>query len=281
MDITAPVTELVQNGGAVIETFVEGAGPALIMLPSYGRDAGADFDHFAKIVAKAGFQVLRPRPRGIGRSSGSMSASLQDMADDVVSVIYRLAEGSAVVLGHAYGNVIARLLANSRSDVVRGIILVTASADNPPKDIEELPFIAGNLALPEEERLQALRRGFFAPYHDARQWLSGWYPDTLQMQKAAINKANPSTFSAAGTAPILEIIAESDPFNPFSSWRERRERFGERVTTRIIADADHALFPEQTPFVGELVIQWMCSLQGQNKTRISSANQMLISANQQ
>ncbi len=257
MATTTQVTEMVSNGDAVIETFLNGKGPSIVMLPSYGRDVGADFDEFAEIVAQAGFQVLRPRPRGIGRSSGSINASLRDMADDAAKVIQQLANGTAVVMGHAYGTGVARLLATSHGDLVRGLILATAAADNPPKDTEELPFIAGNPAPPEEERLQALRRGFFAPHHDARQWLSGWYPETLQTQKAALSKMNHAAFSEAGSGPILQIIAESDPFNPFSSWRERREKWGQRVTTRIVADAAHALFPEQTPFVAEIVIRWL------------------------
>ncbi len=262
MIVTDRTTEMVTTGDAVIETFVDGEGPAVVMLPSYGRDVADDFDDFAREVAKAGFKVLRPRPRGIGRSSGSMSASLQDMADDAAEVIQNLADGNAVVMGHAYGTGVARLLATTHDELVRGLILATAPADNPPHDTAPLPFIAGNPALSEEERLQALTKGFFAPHHDPRVWLTGWYPQTLQMQKAALAAMDPSTFSGAGTAPILQIIAESDPFNPFSSWRERREKFGARVTTRIVADCAHSLFPEQTPAVADIVIGWLRSLDG-------------------
>ena len=75
------VTEMILNGYAVIDTFINGKGLAIVMLPSYGRDVRADFDEFAEIVAEAGFQVLRPRPRGIGRSANSINASPQDMPD--------------------------------------------------------------------------------------------------------------------------------------------------------------------------------------------------------
>ena len=259
-DCMAPnhrLTELVSNGDAIIETLIDGKGPAIVMLPSYGRDVGADFNEFAEIVAEAGFHLLRPRPRGIGRSSGSMHASLQDMADDAAKVIQHLADGTAIVMGHAYGTGVARILATSHSEMVGGIILANAPADKPPADTEQLPFIAGNPALPEEERLQALSRGFFAPHHDARPWLSGWYPETLQMQKAALAEKGRSAIREGGTAPILQIISESDPFNPFDSWRERREKWGARVTARIVADASHSLFPEQTPIVAEIVIRWL------------------------
>jgi pimeloyl-ACP methyl ester carboxylesterase len=251
---------MVSNGDAVIETYVDGRGPALVVLPSYGRDGGEDFDEFSELVVRAGFHVLRPQPRGVGRSSGSTQASLQDMANDVAKVIQQLAGGNAAVLGHAFGNGVARLLAMSHGEVVKGTILAAASGSGVSKEVNETPFIAGNPSLPEQDRLAALSLAFFAPHHDARQWLTGWYPETLHMQKTAVQAVNPADFSRAGTAPILQIIAESDPWNPYSSWRELREQCGDRVTTRIVADASHALFPEQTPIVADIVIAWLQSL---------------------
>ncbi len=263
MVITERSTEVVSNGSAAIEVFVDGAGPAIVIVPSYGRDAAGDFDDFAKLIAAAGFKVVRPQPRGTGRSSGSMSASLQDMADDAARVIQVLAGGRAVMMGHAFGSYVASLLAATHPQVVRGTILAAGISEGTANDIASLPFIAGNLDLPESERLQALSRGFFAPHHDARVWLSGWYPATLQMQKAAFAAADVSTFYDAGTAPILQIFAENDPFNPFSGWRVRREKLGARVTSRIVADASHALFPEQTSAVAGIVIHWLRSLDPQ------------------
>ena len=61
-------TELVRLGDVTIESLVEGAGPAIVMLPSLGRDGYEDFDDVAARLAAAGFTVLRPQPRGIGTS---------------------------------------------------------------------------------------------------------------------------------------------------------------------------------------------------------------------
>lgn len=257
-------TMLVQHGEACIETYVDGSGPALVILPSYGRDGGDDFEEFTKLVAGAGFSVLRPQPRGIGRSAGPMSASLQNMADDVAEVIEKLAGGPAVVLGHAFGNGVARLLACTHPEAVKGTILAAAYSGGGgiPKEVDEAPFVAGNPSLPEKERLAALCLAFFAPHHDARPWLRGWYPATLRMQADAVKAVNPADFHYAGSAPILEIIAESDPFTPYHSWRNLRDACAGRVTTHIVADASHALFPEQTPAVAEIVVRWMQSLWG-------------------
>jgi pimeloyl-ACP methyl ester carboxylesterase len=42
----------------------------VVILPSYGRDGGDEFDSLAVALAGAGYRVLRPQPRGIGRSTG-------------------------------------------------------------------------------------------------------------------------------------------------------------------------------------------------------------------
>jgi len=54
-----------------IETYADGGnGPDVVILPSYGRDGGADFDPLTAALAGAGCRVLRPQPRGIAKSAG-------------------------------------------------------------------------------------------------------------------------------------------------------------------------------------------------------------------
>jgi hypothetical protein len=54
-------------------------------------------------------------------------------------------------------------------------------------EVNSAPFRAGDPALPEEERLAALRVAFFAPGPDPCSWLTGWHPTTLRMQHAAVS----------------------------------------------------------------------------------------------
>jgi len=37
-------SEIVSAGAASIETYVDGHGPAVVIIPSYGRDGGEDFE---------------------------------------------------------------------------------------------------------------------------------------------------------------------------------------------------------------------------------------------
>ena len=65
---------------------------------------------------------------------------------------------------------------------------------------------------------------------------------------------------AAGTAPILEIIAALDPFHSPDQWGDLRAQLGARVTTTVIEDASHALFPEQPDAVAGAVIDYLRTL---------------------
>jgi hypothetical protein len=52
---------MVPDGSMSIETYIDGdkGGPDVV-LPSYGRDGGADFDRFAAALVGAGYRVLLP-----------------------------------------------------------------------------------------------------------------------------------------------------------------------------------------------------------------------------
>jgi len=256
-------SEMVTEGDVTIETFVEGNGPTVVMLPSSGRDGGEDFDAVAARIAAAGFKVLRPQPRGIMGSKGPMQGvSLHQLADDVVMVIGRLGGGRAVIMGHAFGHFVARMAAVDHPATVRGVVLAAAAAASYPPDIAATPYKSGNRALPDAERLAALRLGFFAPGHDPAPWLHGWWPEAQRMEADSREKAGvkQSDWWSAGRAPLLELIPAEDPFKPRDKWGEMAAAYGDRVKTVVIPNASHALIPEQPDAVADAVIAWMKTL---------------------
>ena len=264
------LTRTVNNGETVIETYVQGSGRPVVLLPSYGRDGGDDFDHTAARIAHAGYLVLRPQPRGAAGSSGSLDGvTMQDLCQDVVTAVDAFASGPAVVLGHAFGNIVARGIALHFPDRVSAIGLIAASSSKPPHDVGVTPFEAADLDAPEADRLAALRLGFFAPGHDPRVWLSGWYPATLAMERKAAphGDLSKSDLWGGGDSPILELIPEFDPFKPRDQWTELRDSFGDRITTRIVAGASHALFPEQPEGVVEAILPWLSRVSPHGPTR--------------
>ena len=186
-----------------------------------------------------------------------MGLTLHDLADDVASAIRAYAEGPAVVLGHAFGNVLARVVTTDHPDLVTAVVLAAAEGSKVPENVGQAPFIAGDPTLPEAERLMALREAFFAPGHDPRIWLRGWYPTTLAMQREAVRASSLEESWVCGTVPLLQLIAEHDPFMPRAYWHELRHEFGPRVTAIVIENASHALFPEQPNRVANAVLSWL------------------------
>ncbi len=243
----------------------EGAGPLVVLLPSRGRDS-EDYDEVAAGIAKAGYRVLRPQPRGTGASTGAMTGlTLHDFARDVAAVIAHAGGGPAVVAGHAFGNWVARMTAADHPRLVRGVAILAAAAKSYPgfagaKRLVEAVKKAGDPALPDAERLAHLRAAFFAPGHDASVWLKGWYPEVNESQFAAGRATRQEEWWGAGRAPLLDLQAALDPFKPRETTNELRDEFGERVSVAVIPDASHALIPEQPAAVVAAIVAWMRKL---------------------
>lgn len=263
---TTTLTEIVRYEDVVIETFVQGNGEPIVILPSLGRGA-ADFDKVAELLEMAGHTVIRPQPRDIGSSTGPMQElDLHDLARDVAAVLDHLAVKSAVVVGHAFGSQPARMLAVDRPDLIRALVLAAASAGKVPKNIKEKPYGrlraeidgAGNPALSEEERIRCLEAAFFAPGNDPRVWLNGWSWPTHEMQTFARNNSPIDEYWAGGVVPILDLQAASDAVvipNIF------RPMLGARVSVELIEGAGHAMAPERPEAMTDAILKFVASLE--------------------
>jgi pimeloyl-ACP methyl ester carboxylesterase len=253
--------KIVPAGEARIEVIAEGEGPLLVLLPSSSRDS-EDFDDIAASFAAAGLRVLRPQPRGMGASVGWMeNLTLHDFAADVAAVIEAEGGGPAVVLGHAFGQWVARTLAADRGDLVRGVVLAAAAAKNAPPELREHLARCANPDLPNVVRLAALRVAFFAPGHDPSEWLGGWHKAAGAAQRAAATATPQAEWWTAGTAPVLDLQAEKDPWRPRDTLNQMRDDLGaERATVVVIPDASHALIPEQPEKLVAAVLDWMRGL---------------------
>jgi pimeloyl-ACP methyl ester carboxylesterase len=254
------VRELVKYRDVEIDVIVDGNGPAIVFLPSLARDSD-DYDAVASGLADAGYRVLRPQPRGIGRSRGPMkNISLHDFARDVAEVVTRLGAGRAVLVGHAYGNWVARMTAVDHPQLVRGVVIAAAAAKQYAPELTVAVTKAGDLALPDNERLEALRFAFFAPGNDATVWLTGWHPEVRDSQRAAVAAVKQDEWWSGGSAPLLDLQAAQDPFKPATKRNEMKNEFGDRVTLVVIDNASHALIPEQPKAVVDALVEWVSLL---------------------
>jgi pimeloyl-ACP methyl ester carboxylesterase len=207
--------------------------------------------------------VLRPQPRGIGKSSGTLHGlTLHDLASDVAAVIAHANAGPAVLVGHAFGNWVARMAAADHPRRVRGVAILAAAAKTYPKELAEAVTKCADTSLPGAKRLEYLKYAFFAPGHDASGWLEGFYPEVNASQRAAGLATPQDEWWGAGTARLLDLQAEHDRFRPRETVNELREELGERVSVVTIRDAGHALVPEQPAAVAAALLAWIQTLSG-------------------
>lgn len=258
--MTARRRELLDLGDARIDVIVEGAGPAIVLLPSSLRDS-EDFDPLAESIAAEGFQVLRPQPRGMGASSPPPPGmTLETLAADVAGVIGQLADGPAVVVGHAYGHWVARVTDLRHPRAVRGVVVLGAAACQFPPGMAEALAIASDPQRGDEERLAALRTCMFAPGNDPRPWLAGWHPQWRAAYRAAAQQPPRDEWSGRTHAPLLDLQGARDAWRPPATRGELRDAIGERVTVRLIEGAGHALVPEQPRAVARAIVDWVRQL---------------------
>jgi len=261
-------------GNVSIEALVEGSGPLVVMIASLGRPA-QDFDDLSRRVAAAGFTAACLQPRGIGKSVGPMlGISLADLAGDVALVVERLAGGPAVLVGHAFGQRVARMLATTRPDLVKGIVMLAAGGKVPvPQRAREALSGCFDPTLPDDAHIENVRYAFFAPGNDPAVWRSGWYPEVAQMQRAATvgldrngpnaaqsggrRTASVEAWWAGGSAPLLVIQGLQDTVALPENGRLLKAEFGDRVRLTEIDRAGHALLPEQPELVATNVLAFL------------------------
>jgi pimeloyl-ACP methyl ester carboxylesterase len=253
-----PERTVVARGEVRIEVLAQGQGNVVVLLPSLGRGAG-DFDTVAERLAGAGYRVLRPQPRGIGESRGPLAGiDLHDCAADVAAVIEQDSNGPAFVVGHAFGNRVARMLATDRPELVRAVALVAANigkAPSPPR-MRAAIRASADPSLPDAERLEALQFAFFAPGNDPRPWLEGWHPEVLAAQRIAGDRTSREEDFAAGRAPVLYLQPDHDPLAHAEDAEAYARQFGARVTVVVIGRASHAVIAEQPEAVSAALIAY-------------------------
>ncbi|MGA3005976.1 MAG: alpha/beta fold hydrolase, partial [Acetobacteraceae bacterium] len=113
-------------GDATLECTLRGSGAPVVLLANAGCSTDY-FDHLASVLVTRGFQTISINMRGVGGSRGSLDgATLHDLAADVAGVIKAIGCGPVHLVGHAFGNRIARCLAVDQPPLVRSVTLLAA-----------------------------------------------------------------------------------------------------------------------------------------------------------
>lgn len=256
------MTHTVNYGDVHLVVHAFGAGPRVVMMPSLGRGA-SDFFAIAERVAAAGYRVLCPEPRGLGGSRGPLHGiTLHDYARDIATVIEHDGGGATLVVGHAFGNFIARTMGADYPQLTRAVVLLAATHTWPlAADLRDSINKCHMMNLPEDVRLRHLQHVFFAPGNDARVWLGGWDEEVMHAERDATEATPKEEWWTAGTGPVLDVIPLNDPLSPPDSRASYRDEWGaHRVTLAEIPNAAHALLPEQPTAVADALIAYMKQL---------------------
>ena len=253
------VSSIVDLGPVQIEMLEQGKGPAVLFLASLGRGA-EDYKEAGSLVASESFRVLLLQPRGVGASKGPMKGvTLHDLADDVAGVIKKKVGEPAMIVGHAFGNFVARMTAADHPDVTRAVCVLAGTSGLVEIDptANESVFKSSDMSLSEEERLVHLRRAFFAPGNDARIWLTGWYPETKEMQREAQKAVPREAWTGAGGKPVLNLQTADDTIAPSRHAHTLREKYGDRITTVMVCNAGHAAVEEQPHEIASVIVRYI------------------------
>src|ERR1043166_5052593 len=116
----------IEVGGATLECTFYGSGTPVVLLANAGCSTGY-LDDLARVLAAGGLQVISVNMRGTGESRGPLDGiTVHDLAADVAGVLEAMDCGPAHLVGHAFGNRIARCLAVDRPALVRSVTLLAA-----------------------------------------------------------------------------------------------------------------------------------------------------------
>lgn len=243
------------NGIATLSARIAGSGPTFVLLPGLGRPS-SDLDGFAELLVDAGYRVVLPEPRGIPPSTGELEGiTLHDLAADIAAVLGAAGGAPAVLVGHAFGNRVARTLAADAPHLVRLVVLLSCSGMVQPEPaIAEAIRLAQAPDTPPDVREQAVRDAWYGPGRDISTWLSGWSQPVMRAYLAAAAATPVSDWWTAGQAPVLIVQGLCDVSAPAGNGRLLHAEIGPRGTLLELPGIGHALPVEDPEAVARAVL---------------------------
>lgn len=196
----------------------------VVLIPGLGRGA-EDFDDLAARLRAAGHEPIAFDPLPTLGSGPRPGITLHDIAADVAALIHEPAH----LVGHAFGNRVARCLAADRPELVRSVTLLAA----------------GGLVPPDPEGQRSVQRDFGKPNAAAGN------------ERDAVVATPLEDWWLGGSAPLLVVQGLDDRVAVPENGRRLVAAIGERGRLVELADAGHALIFEQPDAVAAAVIEFL------------------------
>lgn len=83
----------------------------------------------AYLLAKVGYRTISYDRSGLGRSPAATERSLEALVADLEQVVRAYAPQGAIIVGHSYGGIMARLLTARQPQLVKALVLVDPSSE--------------------------------------------------------------------------------------------------------------------------------------------------------
>ncbi|MHA2006018.1 MAG: alpha/beta fold hydrolase [Promethearchaeota archaeon] len=255
--------EIFNLGEVQLEAIINGTGETILLLAGGGQDASS-FDNFTPLLNKAGYKTVAINRRGFAGSKGPLEdLTLHDLANDIAGVIRKLGEIPVHVLGWAFGNRIARCLAEDHRDLVKTVILLAAGGQIPPEpETLEKISILGNPNSSREEILEALRYWLFSPLTDIEtvdQVFKGRkrWPEAQQSHEKASRATPLDDWWNGGEASMLVIQGLDDKSAVPENGEILKRENPERVKLVNLENVGHFMIYEQPQRVVDEIILFL------------------------
>jgi pimeloyl-ACP methyl ester carboxylesterase len=243
------------------------SGETVVLLASLARSV-SDFNELASALGDAGYRTIAIESHGIGGTDGGgpfEASSLHDLARDVDSVLQASAPhrgGRVHVIGHAFGNRVARTFATDYPERVQSLGLIAAGGrESIPQEIEQALVRSTLSFLPDAIQEPALRLAFFAdgnPIPD--HWRNGWWFWGGMAQRVAAQSTDSADFWSGGSAPMLVVQAEDDMIAPpQQAGLPLKFEYPDRVSLVGVPQAGHALLPEQPERIADALLSFLAA----------------------
>lgn len=234
---------------------------ALFLIPSLGRPA-SDFNELAADLQRDGYLVylIDPRDYYVDSNQPSDHITLFDLASDLEAIRMREGLQDIVVIGHAFGNRVARAYATAYPETTRSVITLAAGGRHIISDdlVQALTRAFWSF-MPDNWREPYIRTAFFAEGNDIPDyWMRGWHVQASRNQIRATANTDVNKWWDAGSAPLLVIQGKQDPIAPPELTGDvLRLANPQRVSVITLSPASHALLPEQAEAITSAIRQFL------------------------
>ena len=84
---TGPELRTATHEKVTVDYMCQGSGPVIVIIPSFARGP-EDYEQLGQLLQIRGYKIIRPFPRGMGKSMGPMdNVLIHDLADDIALVL--------------------------------------------------------------------------------------------------------------------------------------------------------------------------------------------------